>query len=106
MGCPRTTLEWALLDSRLTVLRFASTMTYHRFSPVVKLIDRAYQTAVRLSHQAMTALESRFQRLPRLGKWFVRIVPLFCGVVISLERPKVGLGRGMMDIVKKEVTGR
>ena len=52
----------ALLDSRQTVLRFASTMTYNRLSPVVKFIDYAYQTGVKLTQQAMTALESRFQR--------------------------------------------
>jgi hypothetical protein len=65
----------ALLDSRQAVLRFASTMTYNRLSPVVKFIDRAYQTGVRLSHPAMAALEARFQRLPGLGKWFVQIAP-------------------------------
>lgn len=65
----------ALLDSRQTVLRFASTMTYNRLSPVVKFIDYAYQTGVKLTQQAMTALESRFQRLPGLSKWFVLIAP-------------------------------
>lgn len=66
----------ALLDSRQTVLRFASTMTYNHGAPVVKFIDRTYQTGVHLTKRAMTALEARFQRLPGLGKWFVRIVPL------------------------------
>jgi hypothetical protein len=65
----------ALLDSRQAVLRFASTMTYKRLSPVVKFIDRVYQTGVRLSQQAMATLEARFQRLPGLGKWFVHIAP-------------------------------
>jgi hypothetical protein len=65
----------ALLDSRHAVLRLASTMTYNRLSPVVKFIDRVYQTGVRLSQQAMTALEARFQRLPGLGQWFVQIAP-------------------------------
>jgi len=65
----------ALLDSRQTVLGFASTMTYHHLSPVVKFIDHTYRTGVRLSQQAMAALEARFQRLPGLGKWFVQIAP-------------------------------
>ena len=65
----------ALLDSRQAILRFASTMTYNRLSPVVKVIDRIYQTGVRLSQQAMTTLEARFLRLPGLGKWFVQIAP-------------------------------
>ncbi len=66
----------ALLDSRQTVLRLASTMTYNGLSPLVKFIDRSYRTGVHLSQQAMTALERRLDRLPLLGKWFVRIAPL------------------------------
>src|SRR5258708_21725196 len=38
-----------LLDTRQTVLRLASTMTYNGFSPIVQFINRAYQTGVRLS---------------------------------------------------------
>ena len=66
----------SLLDSRQTVLRFASTMTWKTFSPVVRFVDKVYQTGVALSQQAMTSLEVRFQRLPSLAKWFVRIAPL------------------------------
>jgi transposase len=65
----------ALLDSRQTVLRFASTMTWKTCSPLVKFIDKVYQTGVALSQQAMTALDSRFHRLPSLGNWFIRIAP-------------------------------
>jgi hypothetical protein len=65
-----------LLDSRQTVLRLASTMTWKACSPIVKFVDKIYHTGVALSQQAMTALETRFQRLPALAKWFVRIVPL------------------------------
>jgi hypothetical protein len=65
----------ALLDSRQAVLRLASTMTYNRLSPIVKFVDRVYQTGVRLSQQAMAVLETRLQRLPNLGKWFVQIAP-------------------------------
>jgi Rhodopirellula transposase DDE domain len=66
----------ALLDSRQAVLRFASTMTYNGLSPIVKFIDHTYPTGIRLSPHAMSALERRLERLPLLGKWFVRIVPL------------------------------
>jgi Rhodopirellula transposase DDE domain len=66
----------SLLDSTQTVLRLASTMTYNGLSPLVNFIDHAYQTGIRLSQDAMTALELRLDRLPLLGKWFVRIVPL------------------------------
>ncbi len=64
-----------LLDSRQTVLRLASTMTYNGCSPLIRLVETVYQTGVRLSIQAMTALEHRLQRLTGLEKWFVRIVP-------------------------------
>lgn len=65
-----------LLDSRQTVLRMASTMTWTSGSPVVKFVDKLYQIGIRLSQHAMTALQPRFQPLPSLAKWFVRIVPL------------------------------
>lgn len=64
-----------LLDSRPTVLRLASTMTYNGFSPLVRLVETVYQTGVRLSARAMTDLEQRLERLTGLEKWFVRIVP-------------------------------
>ena len=50
-------------------------MTYNRLSPLITVVEKVYQTGVHLSARAMTALEKRFQRLPGLGKWFVRIVP-------------------------------
>ena len=65
-----------LLVSRQTLLRFAATMLWKQSSPIVKLLDKVYQTGIALSQQAMALLERRFQRLPSLGKWFVRIPPL------------------------------
>ena len=65
-----------LLESRQTVLRLASTLTWNGLSPIVKLVEKTYQTGIGLSHQAMTALEKRLVRLPSLPKWFVHIVPL------------------------------
>jgi hypothetical protein len=65
----------AWLDSRQAVLRLASPLTYNRLAPIVKFIDRVYQTGVRLSQQAMAVLETRLQRLPGLGPWFVQIAP-------------------------------
>ena len=64
-----------LLDSRQTVLRLASTMTYHGFSPLIHLVETVYQTGVHLSARAMADLEQRLQRWAGLEKWFVRIVP-------------------------------
>jgi hypothetical protein len=64
-----------LLVCRQTVLRLASTMTYNGCSPFVNFIDTIYQTGIRLSLQAMAALEKRLLRLPALPRWFVKIVP-------------------------------
>ncbi|MEP7288961.1 MAG: hypothetical protein ABI947_24675, partial [Chloroflexota bacterium] len=67
-----------LLDSRQTVLRLASTMTYNGFSPIIRFVEKTYQTGIRLSQPDLAALEKRLQRLIRLAKWFVRMVPLRC----------------------------
>jgi hypothetical protein len=66
----------SLLDSVETVRRFAQTMTWHGHRPLVQLVEKTYQTGVRLTQKAMTELEKRFKRLPNLEKWFVRIAPL------------------------------
>lgn len=68
----------SLLDSRQTVLRLASTMTYNAYAPIIRFVETLYRTGVRLSVQAMLALEKRLERLPGLEKWFVRIVPRRC----------------------------
>jgi hypothetical protein len=66
----------SLLDSVETVLNFAQTMTWNGCHPVVNLVDKTYQKGVRLSQQMMAQLEKRFERLPGLERWFVRISPL------------------------------
>ena len=67
-----------LLDSRQTVLRLASTLTFNGFSPTIRFVETLYRTGIRLSAQAMALLEKRLERLPGLEKWFVRIVPCRC----------------------------
>ena len=66
----------SLLDSCETVIAFAQSLTFHQQHPVVHFVRRLYHTGVRLSQTEMAHLELRFQRLPSLPKWFVRIVPL------------------------------
>jgi hypothetical protein len=51
-------------------------MTYNRIHPVVKIVETIYHTGVKLSQKAMANLEKRFERLPGLEKYFVRISPL------------------------------
>jgi len=65
-----------LLDTCHTVLKFAQTMTYKGQQPVVKLLKKVYYTGVSLTQKEMVKLEKRFDRLPGLAKWFVRIEPI------------------------------
>ncbi|MBM3242200.1 hypothetical protein FJZ31_38520 [Candidatus Poribacteria bacterium] len=66
----------SLMDKASTLIQFAKTMTYKGKRPVVKLIEKVYQTGVRLTQKAVGELEKRFQRLEGLEKWFVRIEPI------------------------------
>lgn len=65
----------ALLDTVDTLVRFAETMTWKGRHPVVKLNNTIYHTGVKLTKQAMTAVEAQVSRLPQLERWFVDIVP-------------------------------
>lgn len=67
----------SLLDTVETVLKFAQTMTWNGHHPaVVKLVKKTYPTGVGLTRKEMDELEKRFERLPGLEKWFVRIEPI------------------------------
>jgi hypothetical protein len=70
-------LHWngALLESVETVIRFAQTMTWKGVRPLVELVTTTYKTGVKLTKEAMAALETQVERLPELEKWFVDIVP-------------------------------
>src|SRR6266849_4754156 len=63
----------ALLDSLEAVIQYASTMTWKGTHPAVELVTTTYQIGVKLTKEAMDALETQLQRLPLLGKWFVDI---------------------------------
>jgi transposase len=65
----------SLLDSIDTVLQFAATMTWKGTQPIVALVTTAYQTGVKLTKEAMEAVEAQIKRVPHLEKWFVDIVP-------------------------------
>ena len=66
----------SLLDTVETVLNFAETMTWNGHHPVVQLVEKTYQTGVKLTQKAMAELEKRLGRLPNLEKWFVCIAPM------------------------------
>jgi hypothetical protein len=65
----------ALLDSIAAVIGFAGTMTWKGQRPVVELVTTSYASGVKLSKEAMKALEAHLTRHPTLGKWFLDIAP-------------------------------
>jgi len=67
----------SLLDSLATVVNFAGSFRFKQLPPCVKVIAKVYETGVKLTLNEMARLEQRFERLPGLEKWFVRITPLF-----------------------------
>ena len=75
----------SILDEVETALNFAKNMTWKGKHPVVKLVTQMYETGVKLTKDAMSAVEQQIERLtnskheefPNLGKWFVDIC---CGI--------------------------
>ena len=62
-----------LLDSVECVLEMAGAMRWKGMKPVVRLVQKVYETGVHLTKDAMKKLELRLKRLPGLEKWFVDI---------------------------------
>jgi transposase len=71
----------AILDTVAAVLNFTASMTWNGLHPVVDLVTTLYHTGVRLSQEAMAAIEAQIVRLPGLDKWFVDITPVSSGMV-------------------------
>jgi hypothetical protein len=65
----------ALLNSIATTLAWAKTMTWCGVSPIVHLLDRVYETGVRLTKSAFRPIASRLQRSALIPKWSVVIQP-------------------------------
>ncbi len=63
----------SLLDSVEATLHFAATMTWKGRAPLVALVTTAYHRGVRLTAEAMAAVEAQLTRLPGLERWFVDI---------------------------------
>jgi len=68
----------SLLDSVDAVIKSAGTMTWKGKYPLVELVTTTYQTGVKLTKEAMDAVETQLQRLPSLEKWFVDIKYVPC----------------------------
>ena len=65
----------ALLNSIATTLAWAKTMTWRGMAPIVHLLDRVYETGVRLTKPAFRPIASRLERSTELPKWSVVIQP-------------------------------
>jgi hypothetical protein len=65
----------SLLDELQVALDFIASMTWRGVHPVVMAATKLYRTGVKLSKEAMAALEQRLRRDPLLGRWFVTIAP-------------------------------
>ena len=64
-----------LLDSIETTLAWAQSMTWRGVAPIVQLLDRVYETGVRLTKLAFRPIASRLQRSATLPKWSLIIQP-------------------------------
>jgi hypothetical protein len=64
-----------LLSSIATTLAWAKTMTWRGLSPIVHLLDRVYETGVRLTQQAFRPIAARLDRSASLPKWSLIIQP-------------------------------
>jgi len=73
----------ALLDTKETVVKYAESMTYGKKHPLVTVIDKVYETGVKVSKKVMRVYEKAMERMAGLEKWFVRINPDKCRKVLS-----------------------
>ncbi len=62
-----------LLDSVDAVVGYAKAMTWKGLAPIVSLVTKAYESGVRLTKNAMKAVEKRLRRLHTLPAWFIDI---------------------------------
>ncbi len=72
-GILETQWNGTLLDSIDAVIQLASSMRWKGQHPVVELVTTTYQTGVKLTKEAMAAVEGQLTRRPTLEKWFVDI---------------------------------
>jgi hypothetical protein len=65
----------ALLSSSEAVLNWAGTMKWRGVCPIVNLVDRVYQTGVRLTKAAFRPIAQRLNRSAHIPKWSLTINP-------------------------------
>jgi hypothetical protein len=62
-----------LLESVDKVIGLARTMKWKGKDPIVKVVDKIYETGIRLSKSAMKKYENMLNRLSGLENWFVDV---------------------------------
>ena len=65
----------ALLNTVATALEWAKTMTWRGVAPIVHLLDRVYETGVRLTKATFRPIANRLERSVVLPKWNLVINP-------------------------------
>ena len=65
----------ALLTSVPTAVHWAQTMTWRGVAPIVHLLDRVYQTGVRILPRLFGPIAARLERSASLPKWSLVIQP-------------------------------
>ena len=65
----------ALLTSLSTAIHWAQTMTWHGVAPIVHLLDRVYQSGVRIVPRLFRPIAARLERSASLSKWSLIIHP-------------------------------
>jgi Rhodopirellula transposase DDE domain len=66
----------ALLHTVQTALEWARTMTWRGVTPLVHLLDRVYETGVRLTPRLFRPVSARLRRSDSLPKWSLVIHPI------------------------------
>jgi len=74
-----------LLNSTEAVVGYAQTMTYKEKNPNVKLVEKVYETGIKLTKKVMDMYEKALDRKEGIGKWFVTIDPDKCKEVLDME---------------------
>ena len=64
-----------LLTCRETAIEWAKTMTWKEISPLVKLLDKVFETGAKVTKKAFQAFQARLNRNSLLPKWDVLIKP-------------------------------
>lgn len=74
-GILETHWNGTLLNCRESVLQWARTMTWNGIHPVVQLLDRVYETGVKIAKKAFQPIATRLKRDEAIPKYSVIIEP-------------------------------